>query len=133
MEAGKEQYIYQLSMLEQEAQKLQEQMQIIEQQVLELQSLEHGLQELDKTNEKAMLSNLGKGIFMKTEIKDKNLFVDVGNKTFVKKDVPQTLKIIEEQLSKLIEAKNQIMLRMQELQEQMQTLFAEVQNTEKEK
>ena len=99
---GKEQYILELGMLEQEAINLQQQIQIIDQQMFELQSLQFGLQELEKSKEKEMFANLGKNIFIKTEILSKELLVDVGNKTFIKKNIPETLKIIEEQLERLM-------------------------------
>lgn len=127
---AKEQYILELGMLEQEAGKLQQQMYMIDQQVLELQNLQMGLQELEKSEEKEMLANLGKSIFIKTEILSKNLLVDVGNRTFVKKSIPGTLKIVDEQLGKLIDVKNKILQAMQELQEEMERLIAEA---EKEK
>lgn len=128
---GKEQYIFELSMLEQEARKLQEQMQIVDQQVLELQNLQFGLQELEKSKEKELLANLGKNIFIKTQIMNKELIVDVGNKTFLKKSISETLNIIEEQLEKLMDAKNKIVLGMQGLQEKMEKLIVEAEKEEK--
>lgn len=122
---GKEQYILQLSMLEQESNHLQQQMQLIEQQNLELQTLQIGLRELEKTKEKKMLANLGKGIFIKTQIENKELIVDVGNKTFVQKNIPETLKVIDEQLEKLLEAKKKVLMKMQELQHRMQEIVAQ--------
>lgn len=111
-----EEYILKLAGLEQEINRLQQQMQVIEQQALELQVLQNGLQELEKTKEKQMLANLGKGIFIKTEIQDKNLFVDVGNKTFIKKNISEAIKVVEQELSKIVEAKNKIIGKMQETQ-----------------
>ena len=61
---AKEQYILELGMLEQEAMKLQQQMQMIDQPMFELQNLQFGLQELEKSGEKEMLANLGKNIFI---------------------------------------------------------------------
>ena len=122
---GKEEYILKLGMLEQEFGRLQQQMQIIEQQILELQGLQIGLQELEKTEEKQMLANLGKGVFIKTEILDKELLVDIGNRIFVKKDISKTTELIEEQLEKLIEARTQIIEKMQGFQEQMEKIIVE--------
>jgi|SRR3989344_2144435 len=128
---AKEQYILELGMLEQEAMKLQQQMQMIDQPMFELQNLQFGLQELEKSGEKEMLANLGKNIFIKTQILNKDLLVDVGNRTFIKKNIPETLKVIEEQLEKLIDAKNRILQAMQELQEKMERVIVEAESEEK--
>ena len=107
-----EKYIIELGMLEQEATKFQQQMELVDQQILELQNLYNGLEELDKSKEMELLANLGKNIFIKTEVQSKELLVDVGNKTFVKKNIPETLRVIAEQLEKLMEAKNMIILKL---------------------
>jgi len=126
-----EEYIMKLAAIEQEMNRLEQQMQIIEQQILEMQALQFGLQELDKSKEKQMFANLGKNIFIKTEIKDKNLLVDVGNKTFVKKNISETLKVIEGQMNKLAEVKNQILGKMQEIQMQTEMVIKEAEKSNK--
>lgn len=122
---AKEEYLIKLATLDQEISRLEQQMQLIEQQILEMQNLKAGLEELGKSKEKQMLANLGKNIFIKTEIKDKNLLVDVGNRTFVKKNVEDTIKVIDEQLSKLMEGKNQVLNRIQEIQKKTEAIIVE--------
>ncbi len=127
---AKEEYIFQLSMLEQEMNSLAEKVQIIDQHILELQGLYFSLQELDKSKEKEILANLGKNIFIKTEIKEKKLLVDVGSKIFVKKEIPETLKIVEEQVSQLENAKNQVMRKLQELKIQVDNIIEQAEKSE---
>ncbi len=124
-----EQYIIELAQLEQEANKYQEQMQMLDQQIDEIQSIENSLKAIEKTKENSIYANIGKNIFIKTEIKGKDLLVDVGNKTFVKKDIPGTMKVIEDQIAKIAEAKGKIVGRLQEIQGQMQKI---VEQAEKE-
>lgn len=121
----KEEYMMRLVALDQEIGRLEQQMQIIEQQILEMQTLKISLEEIEKSKEKEMFANLGKNIFIKTEIKDKMLLIDVGNRTLVKKNVEKTLKIVEEQLSKLIEGKNKVLGKMQEIQQQTEAIVSE--------
>lgn len=125
-----EQYMIQLAQLEQEANRFQEQMQLLDQQIVEIQNIQSSLNELEKSKEKTIYANIGKNIFIKSEVVDKNLLVDVGTKTFIKKDIPETMKLIDEQLVKIAEAKGKIIERLQELQEQMQKV---VENAEKER
>jgi len=125
-----EQYIIELAQLEQEANRFQEQMQLLDQQVTEIQGIQSSINDLEKSKEKTIYANIGKNIFIKTEIAEKDLLVDVGNRTFVKKSVPETIKLIDEQLDKIAEAKGKIIMKLQELQEQMQKI---VEDAEKEK
>jgi len=128
---AKEEVLLQLAMFEQQINQLEQQMQIIEQNALELRNLKESLEELDKSKEKEIYANLGKNIFIKAEIKDKKLLVDVGNKTFVKKSAEETLKLIEEQIEKLKEAKNNVLNKMQEIQQQAEEAILEAQRGEK--
>jgi len=128
-----EQYIIELAQLEQEADRYQEQMQMLDQQIEEIQSIQRSLNEIDKSKENTIYANLGKNIFIKTQITGKDLLVDVGNKTFVKKDIPGTIKVIEDQITKIIEAKGKIVTKLQEIQENMQKIVeqAEKENEKK--
>jgi prefoldin alpha subunit len=130
-EMAGEQYIIQLAQLEQEANRFQEQMQMLDAQIEEIQSIQQSLKEIENSKENTIYSNLGKNIFVKTEIIGKNLLVDVGNKTFVKKDIPGTLKVIEEQIEKIARAKGQIVERLGEIQEQMQKIVEEAEKENK--
>jgi prefoldin alpha subunit len=96
-----EEYLIRLGMLEQEANKLQEQFQLVEQQIQEFEILRLSLEKLDETEEKAILANLGRGIYFKTELKDKNLFVNVGNGIVLRKTPQETVEIIEKQINQL--------------------------------
>jgi prefoldin alpha subunit len=129
---AKEQYLYQLAMLEQEANKFQEQMQLLDQQILEIQSIQRCLDELEHSKEKEIYANLGKNIFIKTELKEKNLLVDVGNKTFVRKSISDTSKIVDEQVYKIAEAKGKIVEKLQELQQEMEKIIVEAEKADKE-
>ncbi len=125
-----EKYLLKLALIEQEIGRLEQQMQLIEQQSLEMQNLQKGLEEFEKSREKQMLANLGRNIFIKTEISDKNLLVDVGNRVFVKKNISETLKLVGEQLANLAEAKNKVMGKMQDIHAQAEEIIGEA---EKEK
>ena len=127
----KQEYLLKLAMFEQEINALGQQLQVIEQQTLEMQNLQLGLQELKESREKQMFANLGKNIFIKTEIKDKNLLVDVGNRVFVKKSIDETLKVAEEQLGKLMETKDKLIDKMQEIQKQTEKVISEVEKSGK--
>ena len=97
---GKEEYLLKLSMMEQEANKIEEQIKIVNQQVAELESLKLSVKKIDGS-EKEILAPLGKGIFVKSDIKDKNLFVNIGAGVVVKKKPEEVIGLIDRQLDEL--------------------------------
>jgi prefoldin alpha subunit len=122
--------IMQIQMIEQEAQQLNQQMQLIEQNISEMQELNLGLGEIEKKESKEFLASLGKGIYIPVEIKDKKLTVEVGHKHFVKKSITDTKELIDRQIIKLISAKSQVLERLESLQEEVNQL---IQRGEREK
>jgi len=97
-----------LGMFEQQIQQLQQQLQAVEQGIVELTSLNFGLDELKDGEGKEVLSPIGRGIFVKTKLVSEELTVDVGGKNFVKKSVPETKMVIEGQIKKLSEIKEDL-------------------------
>jgi len=123
MEANQEQMM-RFQILGQEAQELEKQLQIIEQHSSDLNRLRDGLTELEKEDGKEIYANIGKGIFISAEIKNKELIVEVGNKNLVKKSIPETQKIINSEIEKINQVKEEIMDRVEMLQEEMQKVMS---------
>ena len=124
--------IIQIQMIEQEANQLNEQVRLIEQNIREMAELKESLEEIEKLKKgDEILANLGKRIFIPVEVKDKNLIVDVGNRKFVKKSVLETGRIIDEQTEDLMNARGQIAGRLEDLQEEMKNLIDDIQNEER--
>lgn len=128
------QKILQIQMIEQESNQLNQQLQLIDQNISELQEIELSLDAIEKNENKEILSNLGKGIYLPVNVKEKKLVIEVGNKHFIKKSIPQTKEVIEEQIKKLFIGKTEIMERLNQLQEQVNTLIEQIRESqEKEK
>jgi len=121
-------YLMKISMIQQEAEKLQEKLGMIEQQIQEMTGIQAGIEEL-KTKKvgEEMLSSMGKGIFIKTELKDKNFIINAGNGVMIKKTAEQTCNILKDQIKKLAEGKEEIGRRMFELESGMQYIISEAQ------
>ena len=117
------QQIIQLQMIEQEANQLEQQLKLVEQHIFDMQKLTEGLNELETSDKKEILANIGKGIYIPAEIKSKELIVEIGNKILVKKSIPETKNIIDEQLKRLIEFKQQIIEKIGEMQEEMNMMI----------
>jgi len=130
----KQEQILQIQMMEQEANQLNEHLKILDENLTEMGELRESLEEVEKDDCREILANLGKRIYLPVEIKDKKLIVDVGEKRFIRKSIPETKKILEEQIGKLSSAKDKIMEELDKLNQRLSQLMVEIQKEqEKEK
>jgi prefoldin alpha subunit len=113
-----------VQMLGQEAEKIEQQLQVIDQQITELSSIKDSLETLKKDNNKEILANLGKGIFVRADIKEKDLFVNIGGSIVVKKSMDETIEVITNQNERLLAGKEQLVEKIREIQENMQELMS---------
>ena len=129
MEKDKEQELMlKLGTFEQQIQQLQQQLQAVEQGIVELNSLNFGLDELKGGKGKEILSPVGRGIFAKTKLLSEELTVDIGGKNFVKKSIPETKKIIEEQTKKLGEIKDDLEKNLENINLEIREVIMGAQN-----
>ena len=116
-----------LSMFEQQIQHLRQQQELVEKTIGELGALDIGLEELRGGDGKEILASVGRGIFVKAKLESEELTVDIGDKTFVKKSISETRKLIEAQLRKLEEVKEELNNSLEEVNSQFQKVFLEAQ------
>ncbi|MBU2616374.1 MAG: prefoldin subunit alpha [Nanoarchaeota archaeon] len=127
MENENQQEILQkLGFYEHQLNQLRQQFQAVEEGVVELNSLSIGLGEIDVSEGEEILAPIGRGVFVKAKITSKELIVDVGNRTLVKKDIPETKKIIEEQISKLENLKKDLENNMEGIQEEVTNFLKDI-------
>ncbi|MBI2628797.1 prefoldin subunit alpha [Candidatus Pacearchaeota archaeon] len=118
-----QEYLLKLQMLEQQANQFGEQLNVINQQISELTMLKSNLLHLDKSKEKEIYSEFGKGIFIKAKLDSKDFLVDVGNKIYVPKNFNEISKIIDEQIDKFEEIKPEIAKRVEQVNKQLNSLI----------
>jgi len=124
-EKEQQELMLKLHMYEQQIQQLQQQLQAIEQAIVEMDSLNLGLDELIGSKDKEILAQIGRGIFAKTKLISEELTVDIGGKNFVKKSIPETKKIIEEQVEKLEDVKKELEGNLEKINEELTKTFME--------
>jgi len=129
MEEKEQQELYfKLSMFEQQIQGIQQQLQAVEKAILDMDNLKLNLEELKGSKDKEVLSSIGRGIFAKTKLISEELIVDIGGKNYVKKSILDTQKIIEKQIKKLREAKDELNKALEEINKQLTDTMLEHQN-----
>lgn len=114
--------LYKLGVFEKNLEMLNQQSQLIDRNIIELTSLNSGMDEIKGSVGKEVLAQLGRGIFVKTKLVSNDIVVDVGGKTFVKKSIPETKKIIEEQIEKLNQIQKELENEAQKIDVEMSEL-----------
>ena len=110
-----------LSMLEQQARQIQQQLELIDQQMIELQLLKMSLDELNKTKiNEEIFASIGRNIFVKAELKSKDLLIDTGAKTIVKKNIDETKELIDKDISSLTETRDKIIDELNQVAAEIQ-------------
>jgi prefoldin alpha subunit len=115
----KEQEQMMIQILQQEKMQLQEQIEAIVKHREDMEAIVLGIDELNEESE--ILANIGKGIYIPAKVKSKQLVMDIGNKVFVEKSIPEIKKVIEEELKKLV-------LIRQEMNEKIISIDEEIEN-----
>ena len=95
-------------MFEQQIKQLQQQQQAVEEATMELSTLNFGLDDLVGATDTEIMAPVGRGIFAKAKLLSEELLVDIGGKNLVKKTIPETKQILEDQLKKLEDAKKEL-------------------------
>ena len=112
--------------LEQFTRELEEHDEFLTRQIAELGQFQTSMQSMIKSKETRMLAPLGKGVYCKADIADRNLFVEVGAGVLVKKTPEALSDVIDNQLEQLkasqVHLTAQIGLCTQKLQEVMHEL-----------
>jgi len=122
-----QEYFMKMQMLGQEAERIEQQIQMIEQQVAEMSAVRESVEIIKEGKNKEVLANLGKGIFVRADLREKDLLVNVGKEVIVKKTPDETIKVIDDQIKRLIMGKQQFIERINELQNDMQKMLLQMQ------
>ena len=119
-------------MFEQQIRFVQEQLQAVEQAIVDINTLNMDLDELNGSVDKEVFASIGKGIYAKAKLISEELIVDVGGKNFVKKSIPETKRLLEEQSKKLESIKEDLNAEAEKINEDLTRVFMESQGKSKE-
>ena len=107
----------------QQLQQIEQQISTIEQQKVDLTTLQENLEELQKLKKVKIHTPLGAGVFLESEVKETNdVLLGVGSGVIVKKDVKAAIKIMGRQVQEL----EKISVQMQNELNSLTTHFNEI-------
>ncbi|MCL5018812.1 MAG: prefoldin subunit alpha [Candidatus Pacearchaeota archaeon] len=112
---NQQELLFKFSMYERQIRELQQQIEAISRGIVELDSLNLGLDELVGAEGKEIYAPMGKGIFVKAKLISEELNVDIGNGNIVKKSIPATKELIGEQITKLGQVKKELENNLEQL------------------
>jgi prefoldin alpha subunit len=124
-EKEEQELLYKFSVFEKQIQELQQQIEAIEREIVNLNSLSFGLDELVGGTDKEIFASVGRGIFVKAKLLSEELNVDVGNRNFVKKSIAETKELIREQIKKLEEVRKELEKNLNEIGEELTKMINE--------
>lgn len=117
--------MFKLAMFEQQMNQMQQQISAVEQMIIELNSLSLGLDELVGKKDAEIFAPIGRGIFAKAKLVSEDLLVDVGGRNLVKKSIPETQKILQEQIQKLKTAQGELEINLENLGREVEGFLSE--------
>ena len=132
MEQDQQELMFRFQMFEQQVQQLGQQLDAVERGIIEMTSLNIGLNELVGGKNKEIMAPVGRGIFAQAKLLSDELLVDIGEGKLVKKSIPDTQKLIEEQVQKLGQAKIELNNAMEQINEELTKTMIEAQKKSKE-
>jgi prefoldin alpha subunit len=123
---SKQKEIFEFNMLDMQLRQMEQQAIMLEQQILEFQTVIFNLDELKKAKKgQNVLFPMGRDIFAEGKMENSDsLFINIGSKTIVKKNVDETKKIVEKQKETLIGA-------CEEIKSDMEKVFSRILELEK--
>jgi len=130
-EKNQQELMFKLSMYEQQIKQIQENMEMVEQNIIELSTLNLGLDDLKGKKDSEILSPVGRGIFVKSKLIDENLIVDVGSKKFVTKSIDEAKDVIKNQLKKLEEIRDSLNFSLEKINEEIGQFLSGVEKDSK--
>ncbi len=125
--ASQQELIMQFQMFEQQIRIIQEQIQAVEQVIVDLESLNFELDELVGKKDKEIIAPIGRGIYASAKLISEELLVDIGNKNFVKKSIPETKTILQKQTKKLKNAKEELNKELEKINTELTNVFMKYQ------
>ncbi len=118
-------YLYQFLKKQEEA--LLNQAVLIEQEIENSLITENVVKELENQKGKDILVSLGKDCFLRTEVKDDKILLNLGAEVLAKKSVADAKKILEERRKNLTKEKEGLNQKLEKIAEQIKKVEPEIQ------
>lgn len=120
--------LFKAQQLESKIKELQEHLNFVDSQILELSSFSENIKSLSSIKSKEIISSIGRGVHIPAEITSKSLFVEVGSGVVLKKTHDETIKIIDSQLSRIKQARINILSELDSAHTEFKYVIEKIQS-----
>jgi prefoldin alpha subunit len=127
MENDQQELIMKFQMFEQQINAINQQLEAIEGAIVEMSSLNLGLEELIGKKDNEIMAPIGRGIYARAKLISEELLVDIGNKNLIKKSIPETRELIQEQIKKLEQIREELNEELEKINQELTSTFMESQ------
>ena len=121
------QLLMDLELAGRKAKENEEKLEVVDKQLSELEAFNVYLKEISESEEKEILASVGKGVYLRADMRKDKLLVDVGSGVLVKKDSEETKTILKDQTQKLHEMKIQLLGEQESLRNEIEVLSKKAQ------
>ncbi len=126
-----QQLIWKASILEKQVREIEEKVVFLDNQILELEKFLEQLNYMEKNESKDMLSSIGRGLYLKTSLEDRHLFVEVGAGVIVKKTPKEVANILENQIKRFREARMHLSAQIEMYHRNLEEAIVEIEASAK--
>lgn len=130
-EDSQKELIFKFQIFEQQINAINQQLQAIEKALTDMNSISMGLDEVKVSVGKEILAQVGNGIFTRARLESDELMIDVGERNFVKKSIPETKKLIAGQMEKLEDTKDKLNQELNEINKELTKTMMEYESNSK--
>ena len=107
---------------------LDEKLNVVDKEINELEIFELHLKDITSNGKKEILASLGKGVYVKSDMIDSKLLVDVGSNIFVKKTPEQTKEVLSGQIKRLHDMKLILQQTIENMNSEMQKIVKNIED-----
>ncbi|MEK6848288.1 MAG: prefoldin subunit alpha [Nanoarchaeota archaeon] len=126
-----EEYLIKIGILQEQAGQIRQQVEFIEQNLQEIENVRQGLKTIEDKESNEMMTHIGRGVFAKTKLLEREFLVNVGAEVVLKKSLPETLEMLKKQASEMQKVKENLLLNFAGISEALQMLVADTADAEK--
>lgn len=123
--------MYKANFLHKQTEEMEQNLLFVDNEIRELQNYRDNLNLFSNSKENSIIASMGKGIHVQASLDTKDLFVEVGAGVVLKKKPQEAVKIIETQLKKLVEARMQLVGKLDIYQKTLENVMLELEDQEK--
>lgn len=125
--------LLQAAQLQQQAEQTEQHLALINNELAEMSEFEKQIDSFSKNQNNEMISSIGKGVYAKASLTDKNFLVNAGAGVLIKKTPEETKKIVKLQIEKLEEAKASLLAQLELFHNELRRLVGEIEKFRAEK